>query len=312
MTTTSTRRTAVPGPVRDGIRRALPPSVRMRLSPLPPWRIGVAVGVSPLDLHAHPDLVRPVFGDEELHAWGLHLVADPFALHRQGTWFLFFEAVRRDRRRGEIALATSTDLRSWRFHGPVLREPFHLSYPCVFEHDGDTWMIPESSADHCVRLYRARRFPDDWVLDRVLLRGAAFKDATFFEAGGRCWILVETSRRHTNDELRLYGAEAPRGPWEPHPANPVVHGDPASARPAGTPCLVDGRLHRLGQDCSRSYGRAVRGAEITTLTGDTYEEHPLREPLLAPTGVGGAAGGRHHLAAVRTDDGWVSFVDGRP
>jgi hypothetical protein len=312
MSSTAPLRDLLPPPVRRGLRRVVSPSVRMRLSPLPAWRIGVSVGPSPLELHRHPDAVRPVFDEASLRAWGLHLVADPFALHRDGTWYLYFEAVRRGSRRGEVALATSADLRRWEFHGSVLREPLHLSYPCVFEHGGQTWMIPETSADHTVRLYRARRFPDDWVPERVLLRGAAFKDASFFVADGRCWLLVETSRHHTNDELRLYGAETPAGPWSPHPANPLVVGDAAMARPAGAPVRIDGRLYRLAQDCASSYGRGVRAAEITTLTARDYAELPLPAALLGPAEAGWAAGGRHHLAATPTDAGWVCFVDGRP
>ena len=37
----------------------------------------------------------------------------------------------------------------------VLAEPFHLSYPYVFEWQGSHYMIPESGAAKSVRLYRA-------------------------------------------------------------------------------------------------------------------------------------------------------------
>lgn len=312
MNSTAAFRAVLPSPVRRGLRRTVSPAVRMRLSPLPPWRIGVSVGPSPLELQRDPEAVRPVFAEASLRAWGLHLVADPFALQRGGTWYLFFEAVRRGSRRGEVALATSSDLRHWEYHGPVLREPIHLSYPCVFEHEGETWMIPETSADHTVRLYRARRFPDDWVQTQVLLRGAAFKDASFFVADGRCWLLAETSRQHTNDELQLYGADTLTGPWSPHPANPLVLGDATVARPAGPPVRVEGRLYRLAQDCAVSYGRSVRAAEITTLTARDYAESALPVPVLGPGAALWAAGGRHHLTAVRGDAGWVCFVDARP
>ena len=76
------------------------------------------------------------------------------------------------------------------------------------------------------------------------------------------------------DELHLFVAESPFGPWTPHPGNPVVS-DIRCARPAGA-LLRDGdRVVRPGQDGSRRYGWAVSMREIVVLTPDGYEEREI-------------------------------------
>ena len=61
---------------------------------------------------------------------------------------------------------------------PVLEEPWHLSYPFLIEHDGDLWMIPESSQRRDVALYKCVRFPDKWERHSTLLSGFELADAT--------------------------------------------------------------------------------------------------------------------------------------
>lgn len=46
----------------------------------------------------------------------------------------------------------------------ALEEDFHLSFPMVFDWNGEVWMIPETGHDHSLRLYRCRVFPTKWEL----------------------------------------------------------------------------------------------------------------------------------------------------
>ncbi len=318
---------ALPRPVVRALRHAVPPRARMRFSPMPPWRVSVWTGTSPIELPLQLDRAQPVFDEDELAAHRLRAIADPFAVHRDGLWHLFVEAIGVDDLRGRIGLATSADLEHWRYRGIVLAEPFHLSYPLVFEAGGEMVMIPESSADGTVRLYRADPFPTRWRFDRILLTGAPFKDATVFAHEGRWWLLAETSRRHTNDQLRLWWADRIEGPWEEHAASPLIDGDPALARPAGRPLVLDGRLLRLAQDCSASYGARVLGVELIELSGARVDQRLPAIEVAAPTHRDAwARGGIHHLDLHRltsaSHDGttsstaiqpdWVGFLDGRP
>ena len=44
------------------------------------------------------------------------------------------------------------------------KKDFHLSFPMVFDWNGEVWMIPETGSDHSLRLYRCKTFPTQWEL----------------------------------------------------------------------------------------------------------------------------------------------------
>lgn len=276
----------------------------------PAWSIGLRTGPAPWSLPDAP-CANPVLTATDVADVPASFVADPFLVRDRGRWLMFLEVMNWRTWKGEIGLAESGDGLSWAYAGVVLAEPFHLSYPQVFAADGETWMIPETSAEGRVALYRARRFPDDWEHAADLLAGMPFADATVARHAGRWWMFTETSGGR-DDTLRLFHAAALLGPWHEHPRSPVVQGEVALARPAGRVVAHAGRLVRFAQDCGPAYGTAVRAVEITRLTVDDYAERPLAGgPVLGPAGRGWNAGGMHHVDAVPRDDGtWLAAVDG--
>jgi hypothetical protein len=295
---------------RRAIRAALPTVIRSALASPPRWRIAVQHVADPLT--STPDSTQPVFTEEELGDLGLAFVADPFAVHRNGIWHLFFEQVRNGSDRGEIGLATSSDLQTWKYHGTVLAEPFHLSYPHVVEAGGETFMIPEACASDSVRLYRATAFPFKWDLVGASLEGRPFKDSTLVEHDGSLFLFTETSARHTQDELRLFVAADVHGSWTEHPASPLVVGNADAARPAGRILRVDGRLVRLTQCCTQRYGAGVRAHTIEHLSPGEYRESRSYQQVLQPSGSGWNARASHHVDVHHTPSGWIRFVDGHP
>jgi hypothetical protein len=272
----------------------------------PVFSIGIYDGRSPLELV--PAIAPALTGDDVSHVVASN-VADPFLLRADGVWHMFFEVWNWRENKGEIGLATSGDALRWRYGQIVLAEEFHLSYPYVFEWEGERWLVPESFQAASVRLYRADPFPERWVLAATLIEAPYVVDASPFRFDDRWWLFAETSPDH--DTLRLYHAEALDGPWHEHPSSPVVAGDASKSRPAGR-VLVDGdRIIRFAQDCSRVYGELVRAFEVTELTTSSYAERELAGPVLAGSGAGWNARGMHHLDAQRLPDGrWLAAVDG--
>ncbi len=199
--------------------------------------------------------------------------ADPFLIERDGVTYLFFEDLRYREHR---ALISCCELSSAGDPGPVfevLRRPYHLSYPFVFEHRGAMYMIPETKENRTVELYRATDFPRGWELVATLLSDVYAVDATVHEHDGKLWMFVGLSngRFSNSDELGIFFADNLLGPWMPHPANPVVS-DVQRARPAGKLFVEDGRLIRPSQDCGKAYGYALNFSEVLTLTETEYRE----------------------------------------
>jgi hypothetical protein len=205
------------------------------------------------------------------------LFADPFLLEHEGGTYVFVEDVNRATGRAAISYVR-VDERGAPVEPPVrvLERDYHLSYPFVFRHEGEIFMLPESSANRTVELYRAVDFPSRWKLEDVLLRDIFAGDATLLEDSERLWLFVTVAEPGAplTDELHLYSATTLTGPWAPHPENPVVS-DVRSARPAGRIFRNGDQLIRPAQDCSLAYGFAVVLNRIDVLTTSEYRETPI-------------------------------------
>ena len=274
----------------------------------PDWAIGIMAGDSPLRLQPAPGINNPVLTARDVTDLDAAFIADPFMLETAGIWYLFFEVLPKADAKGKIALATSSDLRTWQYRQVVLAEDYHLSYPYVFEAEGSYYMLAETLKTRTVRLYVAAKFPTEWNLAAELIDVEA-ADPSILYYGGKWWLFACTRR---NDCLSLYWAEELMGPWIPHPRNPIVNGNAQAARPAGRVLDVDGKLIRFAQDCVQRYGSLVRTFEILELTTSAYSERECAEsPVLTPTGTGWNANRVHHIDAHRLPGGtWIACVDG--
>lgn len=276
------------------------------------WSIGIYYGTSPFSLAPHPGRSNPVLTLNDVSDVPATLVADPFMLRVHDTWHMFFEVFNWRSNKGEIGLATSRDGLSWTYQQIVLTEPFHLSYPYVFEWMGDYYMIPESYQSGSIRLYRAVDFPLRWTHVGNLLEGSYFVDPSIFRYKEQWWLLTETNPEMKHDTLRLYSAAHLMGPWREHSRSPIVSGDPEAARPGGRVLVINGRVFRFSQNCVPSYGTSVRAFEFTKLTAADYAESEVgRRPIIGPGADDWNISGMHHVDAHQLDDGtWIASVDG--
>lgn len=272
------------------------------------WSIGIYTGDSPHRLAPAPGVENPVLSARDVTDVPADFVADPFMVRSGGLWHMFFEVLNAESRNGEIGHATSPDGLGWTYRGIVLREPFHLSYPHVFEWKGSFFMTPETLGPGEVRLYRADPFPHRWSLVRWLLPVRA-ADPTVCRHGGLWWMLL-CPRPNRHDTLELYFAAELGGPWTRHPRSPVVRDDCRRARPAGRLLAGDGTVTRFAQDCDPHYGTQVRAFEISELTPEAWREEE-RGVVLGPSGAGWNGMRMHHLDPhPLPQGGWIACVDG--
>ena len=276
------------------------------------WSIGIYRGDHPTRLHEPGRPKNPILTRHHVADARAAYVADPFLVRHSANWILFFEILNADRMIGEIAHAVSFDGKSWNYAGRVLAEPFHLSYPLVFAHEGDWYMVPESSAIGEVRLYRAEVFPTRWAPVRTLLSGKPFSDTTIHSHGNRWWLFSDASDHKKSDTLCLYSSSALHGPYLEHPQSPIVRDDPTAARPAGRLVSTNDGIIRFAQICRPHYGAGVNAFMIARLTPDEYQEQsdPLGQVLTARR-RGWNGSGMHHIDAHLLPCGdWFAAVDG--
>jgi hypothetical protein len=205
-----------------------------------------------------------------------HCYADPFLYQKDGRNYVFFEEYRYDKPKGVISVAELDD--TGRFVEPrvVLEKDHHLSYPFVFDWEGEIYLMPETAGNRTVEVHRAVHFPDRWAPAQVLLDNVSLLDPTLLHYQGMLWLFANPrwDHRRGNDELALYFSPTLEGPWRPHPRNPIVTGV-HQARPAGRLFSVGEQLYRPAQDCSRRYGYAVAFQRVDVLSENEYREVPI-------------------------------------
>jgi hypothetical protein len=276
------------------------------------WSIGIYANVSPFDFALPENVSNPVLTREDVLDVQAAFVADPFMLKTHHSWHLFFEVMNQQSRKGEIGLASSDNALQWTYQRIVLAEPFHLSYPYVFEWMGDYYMVPESYQARSIRLYKAMRFPTHWSLVTTLLSGGVFKDPSIFHYHNTWWMFAETNPHHKNNTLRLYYADDLSGPWHEHQQSPIIAENPHFARPGGRVLVLNDRVIRYTQDCYPVYGTQVHAFQVTELTKHHYQEKRVCEQaIVAASGIGWNACGMHHIDPHLLDNGqWLACVDG--
>jgi len=119
------------------------------------WSIGIYASLSSAPLKfSGENIANPVLTAKDVSDVPANFVADPFLVHDNGAWFMFLEVINdtaepgrpqlRYPYKGAIGLAESKDGLDWSYRQIVLDEPFHLSYPYVYQWKGEYYMIPET------------------------------------------------------------------------------------------------------------------------------------------------------------------------
>ena len=207
------------------------------------------------------------------HLWW----ADPIVTKQDDDFYIFIEELTlpRSRNLGHISVIKVDSEGRYQAPVPVLKRPYHLSYPFIFQHDGRHYMVPESSGAHTIELYEAVEFPYRWEHVMDFMKDVHAHDTTLVRRDGLWWMftnMMENPGAPVDDELFIFHSQdLLSDEWVPHPMNPVVS-DVRTARPAGPFCERDGVLYRPSQDCSICYGHAVNINRVVELNERNYRE----------------------------------------
>ena len=238
--------------------------------------------------HFQSDYVMPAARD--------YWVADPMLAEDNGKTYLFYEAAYHDKGRIEVVELYDNGTTSQ----PViaLEWEYHLSYPFVFKHGGEWYMIPESCAIHEVQLLKATHFPTDWEYVTTLLKENAV-DTTVQSVNGK--LLLLTFLPQAGSE-RVF----PKAFWLDLGGDiklteiPWPNFDPLQVRGAGR-MIADGKRHIRPAQINQpmSYGDGVLFAECCCSDAGYAEKEVgrlLAEDLCVP---GWKIDGLHTYAATK-------------
>ncbi|MCZ8074220.1 MAG: hypothetical protein O9341_08790 [Paucibacter sp.] len=263
------------------------------------WQVGIVpVPIAELDAARLQASAASITWLPSAGPW--RYLADPFGLRRGDSLHVFVEAF--DYRTKHAVIERhelgATDLQ-WRSRRTVLARPFHLSYPQVFEHEGATFMVPESAQAGEVALYRGDDSLNHWQRECALLSDLPVADASLIGHQGRWWMFFSLVGPGARDQRELHLAHAPAltGPWKLHAGNPI-RVDRSGARPAGRPFhAADGAVMLPVQDSSLTYGGATRMLRFEQLALDRVECAPTTLHLQGAMARADHPAGLHTLSA---------------
>lgn len=205
-----------------------------------------------------------------------HFLADPFVAEVDGQTVCFVEDY--DYAAGRACIsAYALEPGGARRLGEAIVEPFHMSFPFVFRHEGQLYMCPETSEARDIRVYRCRGSALDWELAAILMRDVSAADSVLFPHADRWWLLtnLDGGGGDHSSELCAFHADHPLSPkWTAHAANPLVL-DAAHARNGGF--LTDGQsVFRVAQRQGfATYGEGTSIRRITHLSTEQYAEEEV-------------------------------------
>jgi len=223
-------------------------------------------------------------------------LADPFVVLFGNRRLCFVEEYCDSEGKASIAVYESREGSIVRL-GTAIREPFHVSFPHVFQDSGDWFLCPETCDAKDVRIYKAVDFPLVWELHAVLLSDIHAADSLVLKGEDRWFLLTSVLDSIVGDdlsELTLFCADRLDGAWSQCSTVPVVC-DPNGARNGGL--ILDGSdFYRVGQ-CHEfgKYGTSLKIFRIVNLSCTGYKEELVAQ--IKPE-FGKSVKGVHHLSSV--------------
>jgi len=201
--------------------------------------------------------------------------ADPFIVEDNGKHWIFFEELNFIENKGYLCVGELIEGRKLSESVKILEKEQHLSYPNVFLYQGCYYMIPETSGNRTIELYRATQFPFQWEFVQVLIDDicAADTNVVFREDHIYLFTSIKNSEEGGfNDNLMIYySKELFSTQWQAHQNNPVKMGA-LHSRCGGALFEKENQLYRVAQDCCGQYGRKMRVFSVKALTPSAYVE----------------------------------------
>ena len=225
--------------------------------------------------------------------------ADPFLIEYSNDLYLFFEAI--VNQKGEIWSAKIYKNKLVNFQ-KVLTESFHISFPNVFKFEAHFYLIPESSQDNTVRLYKSVTFPTEWELYKILYKGSRFVDTNFINLEGiYYWFTFDLD----SNQSRLFYSDSLFSEWIEHKQSPFE-----SNRNAGNFIFEDNQILRPVQISKKCYGEAVKLMKIIQLNKQKFLEEDYIVPFLSSK-RGYNLDATHHISIVKSKNITFVAVDGK-
>ncbi|MEB8329860.1 hypothetical protein OO009_10885 [Flavobacteriaceae bacterium KMM 6897] len=202
--------------------------------------------------------------------------ADPFLFHHENKCHVFFETYCYKTKKGKLSCGSIQKGEITNIVD-ILDLDYHLSYPFIFEEEGEIYLMPETLDNKRLEIYKCLHFPTKWELFTTAFDGEMVADASFYnDKEGQKWLFVnkkEIKNLPLNSELFIYKVDSVKlNTLVPHSQNPVII-DSRIGRNGGAIFNYGDEIFRPSQRNEGSvYGRALNINRIKELTINSYVE----------------------------------------
>jgi hypothetical protein len=205
--------------------------------------------------------------------------ADPFIVTRDGRTVCFVEDYSYKTKIGSISAIEIFDKGRYKILDYVIKEPFHISFPYLFEYKDELYVVPETSEAKSIRLYKCIEFPMKWEYQKDLFRDINATDTMIFYHNNLWWMMFSLSNtgKNYNSQLVAYYTKSDpiNGEWTPHKQNPLIN-DSSISRNGGVMGLGSGKIVRGRQKQGFNiYGASLTLAKIIELTPSSFREKEI-------------------------------------
>lgn len=242
----------------------------------------------------------------------LQFQADPFLFSKGNELFVFYELQHWDDP-GCIAMIKTTDLKTWTKPLIVLKEPFHLSFPYVFEDHGNIYMVPESQESDSIRLYKANDNLTQFEYVRTLLFQERkdgihynFNDSHIYQKDGAYYLFTSYQKEWIYHQELFTSDNLLTGEFCRHPCSPICTSN-EFGRNGGSLIQYGDMQLRVTQDCHQDYGDNISLMEISLLNEKEYHEQLFMENVFPKNSI--FVDGGHQLNIIRFKGNYIYATD---
>lgn len=199
-------------------------------------------------------------------------LADPFIFKYESKYFLFCEAYMRKTNKGVIRVFKIKDDLSLEDLGNVIEQEYHMSYPHVFNTQNGIYMIPETSGNRTIELYKCIEFPLKWKLEKILVKDIYAVDSNYFSYAGKSFLVTyiyENEKPH----LEVYSVDER---WNMRLLQKKEYKE-NTGRGAGNFIINKDSIIRPTQNQKNKYGESIYLKKCTIDQEDVYNEKIVSE-----------------------------------
>lgn len=195
--------------------------------------------------------------------------ADPFLACYRDEYALFFEYTNEKKDKAYIAAISLENNDS--SVKPIYEFQGHSSYPCIFEHNGSLYMIPETSSENNIQLLKCVSFPFKWEKTSILKDNILAVDCTYFNYSDKDLLFIYILDKKYGSNGKLYIGEIDFNNKTIDKMKLLVDCEERTGRPGGNVFFENKKAYRVVQPCKKYYGEKLEFYQFL-FSGNKYSE----------------------------------------